>query len=293
MCYTGSIGRLITRRRVGGKCIYSSHGNSHHICFQESSSLFTLDAPRHLRISGEIQVFDQIFTAAGAVADEVRVGVSTSTLAIRAGDVMNHLMVDLSVDGDSFETFTAGPGTLGVTVSRVREALSIGEPDDLVQFSLKAASGALEITINGISRTVDLEPVELLRNPPNIPPVELPATAHFDQGDFKFALRAAKKANDRFDLTVDPDAGELRFEAVGDTDSMVYRREATDLVAFDPADVQAAFDADLATSVSKGLPSGANRVLHIGDELPLVVKSQFPDADGACQFIIAPKMPEE
>jgi proliferating cell nuclear antigen len=122
--------------------------------------------------------------------------VSTSTLAIRAGDVMNHLMVDLSVDGDSFETFTTDPGTLGVTVGRVREALSIGEPGDLAQFSLKAASGALEITINGISRTVDLEPVESLRHPPNIPPVEFPATAHVGQGDFEFALRAAKKAND-------------------------------------------------------------------------------------------------
>jgi proliferating cell nuclear antigen len=74
---------------------------------------------------------------------------------------------------------------------------------------------------------------------------------------------------------------------------MVYQRGATDLVAFDPADVQAKFDAELATSVSTGLPSGANRVLHIGDDVPLVVKSQFPDVDGACQLIIAPKLPEE
>jgi len=45
--------------------------------------------------------------------------------------------------------------------------------------------------------------------------------------------------------------------------------------------------------MSRGLPSGATRVLHIGDDVPLVVRSQFPTADGACQFIIAPKLPDE
>jgi len=259
----------------------------------EIEDLFGLDAPRHLRISGEIQVFDHIFAAAGAVADTVRLGLSTSTLAIRAADPMGHAMIDLSVDGDSFETFQTDSGTLGVAVGRVRDALSIGDAGDLVQITLDTANGSLEITIDGISRTVDLDAAESVRQPPDLPSVELPATAHFEEGDLSVALTAAKTVDDRFDLVVDSDASELRFEATGDTDSMVYRRESSDLVAFNPADVQSRFDAELARSMSRGLPSGATRVLHIGDDVPLVVRSQFPTADGACQFIIAPKLPEK
>ena len=259
----------------------------------DSVDLFEMDAPRHLQISGEVRVFDQIFGVAGAVADSVRLGLSTSTLAIRADNPMGHAMVDLSVEGSSFETFKTDSGTLGVDIGRFRDALSIGDAGDLAQVTLDAENGSLEITINGISRTVSLEAAESLRQAPDIPPVELPATAHFEQGDLSFALTAAKTVDDRFDLVVDSEGGELRFEATGDTDSMVYRRETSDLVAFDPADVQSTFDADLASSVSRGLPSGAHRVLRIGDDVPLVVRSQFPNADGVCQYVIAPKVSDE
>jgi proliferating cell nuclear antigen len=40
---------------------------------------FPMDAPGHLQVSGEVQVFDHIFAAAGAVADTVRFGLPTST----------------------------------------------------------------------------------------------------------------------------------------------------------------------------------------------------------------------
>jgi len=112
--------------------------------------------------------------------------------------------------------------------------------------ALDTASSSLEITIDGISRTVGLEAAESVRCPPDIPSVEFPATAHFAEGDLSVALKAAKTVDDRFDLVVEADAGEIRFEATGDTDSMVYRRESSDLVAFEPADVQSKFDAELA-----------------------------------------------
>ncbi|WP_239642339.1 hypothetical protein [Haloarcula amylolytica] len=50
-------------------------------------------------------------------------------------------------------------------------------------------------------------------------------------------------------------------------------------------------DSSLVKSANAGLPDGTNRVLHIGNGVPLVLKSEFPDADGAMQFVIAPKLP--
>ncbi|WP_225307736.1 hypothetical protein [Haloarcula sp. CBA1129] len=65
----------------------------------------------------------------------------------------------------------------------------------------------------------------------------------------------------------------------------------SDLIAFDPADAEVKLDSSLVKSAHAGLPDGTNRVLRVGDEVPLVLKSEFPDADGAMQFVIAPKLP--
>ena len=257
----------------------------------DTTDLLTLDAPQYLQMSGAVQLFDQIFSAVGTVTDKVRLGIEDSGIAIRAADRQGHAMVDLRVSGSSFTSFDAGRGTLGVDVGRVRDALSVGDAGDLAQFALDAANSTLEINIDGITRTIDLEAVESLRYPVEMPDIDIPATVHLSPDDMSLGLSAADMLGDRFDLTVDSEAGEMRFVASGDTDSMTYRRAKTDLIAFEPADVEVKLDSSLVKSANAGLPDGTNRVLRVGDEVPLVLKSEFPDADGAMQFVIAPKLP--
>jgi len=257
----------------------------------DTTDLLTLDAPQYLQMSGEVQLFDQIFSAVGTVTDKARLGIGDSGIAIRAADRQGHAMVDLRVAGSSFSSFDAATGTLGVDVGRVRDALSIGNAGDLAQFALDAANSTLEIDIDGIARTIELDAIESLRYPVEMPDIDLPATVHLSPDDMSLGLSAADMLGDRFDLTVDSEAGEMRFVASGDTDSMTYRRAKTDLIAFEPADVEVKLDSSLVKLAHAGLPGGTNRVLHIGNGVPLVLKSEFPEADGAMQFVIAPKLP--
>ncbi|EMA18386.1 hypothetical protein [Haloarcula marismortui] len=257
----------------------------------DTADLLSLDAPQHLQISGEVQLFERIFAAADTVTDKTRIGIAESGIAIRAADLQGHAMVDLRVSGSSFTSFDAGRGTLGVDVGRVRDALSVGDAGDLAQFALDAANSTLEINIDGITRTIELEAVESLRYPVEMPEIDIPATVHLSPDDISLGLEAADMLADRFDLSVDSDTGEMQFAADGDTDSMTYRWDDTDLIAFEPADVEVKLDSSLVKSANAGLPDGTNRVLHIGDSVPLVLKSEFPDADGAMQFVIAPKLP--
>ncbi|NHN64463.1 hypothetical protein G9463_14310 [Haloarcula sp. JP-Z28] len=257
----------------------------------DTADLLSLDAPQHLQISGEVQLFERIFAAAGTVTDKTRIGIAESGIAIRAADLQGHAMVDLRVSGSSFTSFDAGRGTLGVDVGRVRDALSVGDAGDLAQFALDAANSTLEINIDGITRTIELDPVESLRYPVEMPDIDIPATVHLSPDAISLGLDAADMLADRFDLSVDSDAGEVRFAADGDTDSMVYTWDDTDLIAFEPADVEVKLDSSLVKSANAVLPDGTNRVLHIGNGVPLVLKSEFPDADGAMQFVIAPKLP--
>ncbi|MFU1782952.1 hypothetical protein ACM16X_16365 [Haloarcula japonica] len=115
----------------------------------DTADLLALDAPQYLRISGEVQLFEQIFAAAGTVTDKTRLGIAESGIAIRAADQQGHSMVDLRVSGSSFNSFDAAKGTLGVDVGRVRDALSIGDAGDLAQFALDAGIAHWKSTSTG------------------------------------------------------------------------------------------------------------------------------------------------
>ena len=64
----------------------------------DTTDLLTLDAPQYLQMSGDVQLFDQIFSAVGTVTDKARLGIGDS--------------------GGSFSSFDAVTGTLGVDVGR-------------------------------------------------------------------------------------------------------------------------------------------------------------------------------
>lgn len=92
-------------------------------------------------------------------------------------------------------------------------------------------------------------------------------------------------------IVVDEDQPELRFDARGDTDSAMCRREPGDLFAFEPAEATSKFHLDHLSEINRALPSGPIRHLQIGNTIPLVVRAPVPDADGTVRFLLAPTHP--
>jgi proliferating cell nuclear antigen len=128
-----------------------------------------------------------------------------------------------------------------------------------------------------------------IRQAPNLPDLDYPAICRLDGDDLNLAVTAGKKVSDHLYVVVDEDQPELRFEARGDTDSVTYRREPADLVAFEPGDATSKFALDHLKRVNRALPTGPTRRLQIGNTIPLVVRSPFPYADGTVQYLLAPR----
>ncbi|MBX0297931.1 hypothetical protein [Haloarcula nitratireducens] len=257
----------------------------------DATAPFTGPTPTQFDLVADVAVLKPIFEVAASLVEQCRIAVSADGLAMRAVDAECISMLELRVDAASFDRFDVTEGVLGVNVQHVVDALSVGDADDVGRLTLNASASELEVDVDGITRTTELIPTESIRTPPNLPEIESPATCHISRPDLSFALSAAGVLSERVEIDVDADDGELRFCANGDIDSMVYRREPQELVAFEPADALARFETSRLRTIDRALPGEAPRKLEVGQHNPVRISAPFPDAEGVCQFMVAPKLP--
>ena len=175
-----------------------------------------------------------------------------------------------------------------VNVSRLDEVLSVVD-EDFVQLVLDPQTNNLRVKSNEMTCTLSLINPRSIRQAPSQPDLEYPAMCQLEEDDLDLAVTAGKKVSDHLYVVVDEDQPELRFDARGDTDSVTYRREPGDLIAFEPAETASKFHLDHLSEINRALPSGPIRHLQIGDTIPLVVRAPLPDADGTVRFLLAPR----
>ncbi|QIO25072.1 hypothetical protein [Haloarcula sp. JP-L23] len=71
---------------------------------------------------------------------------------------------------------------------------------------------------------------------------------------------------------------------------MVYRREPQELVAFEAVDALTRFETSRLRTIDRAPPGEAPHKLQVGHQNPVRISAPFPDPEGVCQFMIAPKL---
>jgi proliferating cell nuclear antigen len=255
---------------------------------QDDNSPARDSTPAVFKLTSSVSTLQSIVNAVDPIVDECRIAVDDSRIRIRASDSAQVKMVDLQVDAQSFKQFESASGALGVNVSRLDEVLSVVD-EDVVQLVLDSQTNTLQVSSSEMTCSLALIDPRSIRQAPNLPDLDYPAICRLDGDDLNLAVTAGKKVSDHLYVVVDEDQPELRFEARGDTDSVTYRREPADLVAFEPGDATSKFALDHLKRVNRALPTGPTRRLQIGNTIPLVVRSPFPYADGTVQYLLAPR----
>lgn len=255
---------------------------------QDDNSTDHDSPPAVFKLTSSVSALQTIVNAVDPIVDECRIAVDDSGIQIRASDPSQVEMVDLQINAQSFKHFESGTGTLGVNVSRLDEVLSVVD-EDVVQLVLDPQSNNLRVKSNEMTCTLSLINPRSIRQAPSQPDLEYPAMCQLEEDDLNLAVTAGKKVSDHLYIVVDEDQPELRFDAHGDTDSVTYRREPGDLIAFEPAEAASKFNLDHLSEINRALPSGSIRHLQIGNTIPLVVRSPLPDADGTVRFLLAPR----
>jgi proliferating cell nuclear antigen len=239
----------------------------------------------------EVGHLQQVVDAANAVVEECRIHLDTDGLVIRAVDPANVAMINEQVSTDAFETYDTDCGEIGVSLDPLSEMLSIADnDDDLIQFDYDAQTRKIHITVNAVEYTLALIDPDSIRQEPDIPDLDLPASLGVGQSDLKQAVRAADMVSDHIRLRVDEYEQCFIAEAEGDTDDVEFELSADDLGNASFGAASSLFSLDYLKDLRKPVPKDTVVQMHLGEEFP--VKLHFEMADGTVdiEYLLAPRI---
>lgn len=229
--------------------------------------------------------------AANAVVDECRIHLDTDGFVIRAVDPANVAMIDEHVAADAFEAYETSCGVLGVNLGRLIEVVGMADnDDDLVQFDNDAATRKLGIQVNSVEYTLALIDPDSIRQEPDIPDLDLPASISIDQAEVKRAFRAADMVSDHINLRVDEQGECFIAAAEGDTDDVDLELGRDDLVeaTFGPAN--SLFSLEYLKDIRKPIPKETTVRIQLGEEFPARLAFEMVDGAVEVEFLVAPRI---
>ncbi|WP_224448110.1 DNA polymerase sliding clamp [Haloprofundus salilacus] len=224
------------------------------------------------------------------LVDECKIRLNEDELAIRAVDPANVGMVDLSLDAAAFESYEADGGVIGVNLSRLEDIAGMANSGDLVHLELDEETRKLHIQIEGLSYTLALIDPDSIRQEPDIPDLDLPATivvegTHLDRG-----IKAADMVSDHIGLRVDEDAETFHIEAQGDTDDVDLELGRDDLIDLAAGPADSLFSLDYLKDMNKAIPSDAEVTVELGEEFPVKLHYEFAEGMGHVTYMLAPRI---
>jgi proliferating cell nuclear antigen len=228
-----------------------------------------------------------------ALVDECKIHTTESGLEIAAVDPANVGMVDMSIDASAFAHYEADGGTLGVNLSRLEDVLSMGGSDEMARFELDEETRKLHITIGGLEYTLALIDPDSIRQEPDIPDLDLPATLVCEGSEVSRAITAADLVSDHVYMRASAD-DQLVIGADGDTDDVDVTLGEDDLLsAAVSEDCESLFSLDYLASMAAPIDGETELSLLLGDEMPVKLRYSLDDGDVSVLHMLAPRIQSE
>jgi len=224
------------------------------------------------------------------LVDECKIHLEEDGFEIRAVDPANVGMVDLSLDASAFESYEADGGVIGVNLSRLEDIAGMADKGQLVHLELDEETRKLHIQIDGLEYTLALIDPDSIRQEPDIPDLDLPATVVIEGKDIDRSVRAADMVSDHIALGVDDVEEVFYVEAEGDTDDVNLKLDAEDLISLEVADCVSLFSLDYLKDMNKAIPKDAEVTLLLGEEFPVKLKFEIAEGQGHVTFMLAPRI---
>jgi proliferating cell nuclear antigen len=230
------------------------------------------------------------------LVNECKLRTDSDGLSISAVDPANVGMVDVELDASAAAAWTADEHVLGINLDRLLEVLSLADSEEMVRLDLDAETHKLTVESAGLEVTMALIDPDSIRQEPDLPDLELPATAVVEGRDIGRAVTAADMVSDHIKIGAGSE-GWLAFEADGDTDDVeLTLTEADGLLSFvydgdEPKmSVASLFSLEYLDNMSSAMPADCEVSVLLGDEFP--AKLRYSLVDGACDVVqmLAPRI---
>ncbi|MFB6171654.1 MAG: DNA polymerase sliding clamp [Haloarculaceae archaeon] len=227
------------------------------------------------------------------LVEECKIRLEEDGLAIRAVDPANVGMVDLELSREAFESYETDGGVIGVNLSRLEEFASMADAGQLIQLELDEETRKLHVQIEGLEGTLALIDPESIRQEPDLPDLDLPATIVLEGADIDRAVKAADMVSDHIALGVDADAEHFYVDAEGDTDDVHLELDREDLIDLTAGDAHSLFSLDYLKDMNKAIPRDAEVTVELGEEFPVKLHFDIAEGGGHVTYMLAPRIQSE
>lgn len=236
----------------------------------------------------------QFVENARTIAHEAKLRVTEGGFETKVVDPANVAMVSQTLDSAAFESYEFDGGVLGVSLERLADVIGMADSDELVHLTLDETTRTLAIEVGHLGYTLALIEPDSIRGEPEIPGVldELNAKLVCEARELQHAQKAAGLCSDHTAYGASVDDEVFFAEAEGDTDGMRYewaREDVGEGTSVD-GDAHSLYSLDYLKDILKPISSGAEVSLHVGEEFPLFLDSNFADGHGDLRYMVAPRI---
>ena len=224
------------------------------------------------------------------LVDECKIRLNEEEFAIRAVDPANVGMVDLSLDAAAFESYDADGGVIGVNLGRLEDIAGMANSGDLVHLELDEETRKLHIQTDGLSYTLALIDPDSIRQEPDIPDLDLPASVVLEGSQLSRGIKAADMVSDHIALRVDESEESFYIEAEGDTDDVDLKLERDDLIDLTAGAADSLFSLDYLKDMNKAIPNDTEVTIDLGEEFPVKLHYEFAEGLGQVTYMLAPRI---
>ena len=241
-----------------------------------------------LNVTARQELIRTIVETLGVVVEEARLDFGEDGLAVRVVDPSHVAMIKMDVDSAAFETWEVDETKLGLEMRKLKDILSLGTADDMVELAYNDESGQATINIGRID--LKLRPLDnTTLNPPNVPSLELPCGVTIAGSDFGQALRAARQVGDLVNLSLTETTFSVNVN--GSTDSVHVEFSKDELVAIDCSEAaRSQYSLTYLIPMTKIMQGIPNVNLRFGENFPLMITFDFADGAGHVEYFLAPRV---
>lgn len=241
-----------------------------------------------LNVTARQELMSKIVDTLGIVVEDARFDFAEDGLHVRVVDPSHVAMVKLDVDAAAFDTWELDETKVGFDIRKLKEMLSLGGANDLIEFSFSDETGVLTINLGKIDRNI--RPLDnSVMNPPAVPELEFPCKATINGAVFSQALRAARQVGDLVNFSISEESFTIHVQGSADSVTVVFdKEELHSLECTAPARSQ--YSLQYLVGMAKIFGSLDEVSLGFGDNFPLSMNFSFYDGAAEVQYFLAPRV---
>ncbi len=138
------------------------------------------------------------------LTDEAKIVINEKGIVVKAVDPAHVAMVDLTLNKEAFESYSASDMEMGVDIEKLGEVLRLAKAEDSVSLKFDKEKNKIIVNVENLTRRMSLIDTSGMSEP-KVPNLNLPAKVVAKPSELDKGIKASESVSDHVALIASPD----------------------------------------------------------------------------------------